>query len=273
MRDNPGSHDWHQLSTVTDSRYGHFGLRPLTQASDSFRTWLMLRRSTNAKSTYFAEGVIVARRDPKTARLEAVLLIADRPLSPRRLAQMATLVDAAEASKLIDTLNVAYDSTGSAFRIERVATGFQLLTRPIFARWLDKLHHRQSQLKLSPPAMETLTIVAYRQPVTRADVEEIRGVQCAEMLKQLMERGLARIVGHDDSLGRPYLYGTTRQFLELFGLHSLDDLPMADHLRSVRQPDKIGSDGDDETPLTDAATGTEVGPSADTGMAEEETAA
>ena len=79
--------------------------------------------------------------------------------------------------------------------------------------------------------METLTIVAYRQPITRADVEAVRGVQSSEMLKQLLERKLIRVAGEDDSLGRPYLYGTTRQFLEVFGMHSLDDLPMADKLR------------------------------------------
>jgi segregation and condensation protein B len=86
-------------------------------------------------------------------------------------------------------------------------------------------------LKLSPPALETLTIVAYRQPLTRADIEALRGVQSAEILKHLMERGLIRIVGEDNSLGRPYLYGTTRQFLEHYGLRSLDELPNADQLR------------------------------------------
>ena len=147
------------------------------------------------------------------------------------------------------------------------------MTRPIFARWLDKLHHRQSQLKLSPPAMETLTIVAYRQPVTRADVEEIRGVQCAEMLKQLMERGLARVAGHDDSLGRPYLYATTRRFLELFGLRTLNDLPMAERLRPDKPSGQIGSEDVDESSPTDADSGIEAGPDKDSGTADEEAAA
>ena len=187
------------------------------------------------------------------ARLEAVLLIADGALSKRRLAQLATLVDAAEVTQLIDALNAAYDADESAFRIERVATGFQLLTRPQFARWLDKLHHRQLQLKLSPPALETLTIVAYRQPVTRADVEEVRGVQCAEMLKQLMDRNLVRITGHDESLGRPYLYGTTRAFLESFGLRDLKDLPMSDRLRRKEPPSADADDVTDE-PDSDATT-------------------
>lgn len=167
------------------------------------------------------------------ARLEAVLIVADGTLSTRRLSQLATLADAAEAQSLIEQLNNSYADTESAFRIEQVASGYQMLTRPELAPWLHRLHHRQSELKLSSPAMETLTIVAYRQPVTRADVEVVRGVQCAEMLKQLMERGLVRIGGEEDSLGRPYLYETTRQFLELFGLRRLDDLPAAGLLRRL----------------------------------------
>ena len=174
-------------------------------------------------------------RSEKLARLEAVLFVADGALSIRKMVQAATLADAAEARRLLEEFNACYDADGSPFRIERVATGYQLLTRPPFSPWLDKLHQRQNELKLSSPAMETLTIVAYQQPITRADIEAVRGVQCAEMLKQLMERGLVRICGEEDSLGRPYLYDTTKKFLELFGLRSLDDLPMADTLRRKPQ--------------------------------------
>jgi segregation and condensation protein B len=165
------------------------------------------------------------QRTTKMARLEAALFVADGALSIRRLAQLATLADAAEVRRLVDSLNACLTATNSAFHIERVGTGYQILTLPEFAPWLDKLHQRQTELQLSPPAMESLTIVAYRQPITRADIEAIRGVQSTEMLKQLMERGLVRIAGEDDSLGRPYLYGTTPRFLELFGLRTLDDLP------------------------------------------------
>lgn len=178
----------------------------------------------------------VRRRTSKMARLEAVLFVADEPLSIKRLVQLATLADADEAQQLIDRLNLAYDASGSTFRVERVATGLRLLTRREFVFWLDKLHQRQAALKLTPPMLETLAIVAYRQPLTRADIEAVRGVQSAEMLKQLMERELVRIAGEDDSLGRPFLYETTRKFLELYGLQSLDDLPMADRLRRQRTP-------------------------------------
>jgi len=170
-------------------------------------------------------------RTPKMARLEAVLFVADSALSSRKLAQFALLSDPTEARTLVRQLNEVYDRQGSSFRIEQVAAGYRLLTRSVFAHWLAKLHQRQAELKLTGPALETLSIIAYRQPIVRADVEAIRGVSCTEMLKQLMDRGLVKIGGADDSLGRPHLYETTRTFLEIFGLKSLEDLPLASRLR------------------------------------------
>jgi segregation and condensation protein B len=199
------------------------------------------------------------RRTAKLARVEAVLFVADGAVSHRRLAQLATLADAAEAQRLVERLNELYDASASAFRVERMATGYQLMTRSEFSFWLDKLHHRQSSLKLSAPAIETLAMVAYRQPITRADVEAIRGVQSTEMLKQLMERGLVRISGHEESLGRPYLYATTAKFLELHGLRMLDDLPMSDLRRRPQTEDhKLAAKPvDDEPSDDDEATTTE----------------
>jgi segregation and condensation protein B len=181
--------------------------------------------------------------------LEAALLVADAPLSARKLAQVAALADAAEVRELVDQLNTLLDRSEATFRVERVSSGYRLLTLPVFAAWLDRLHHRQAHLRLSPPMLETLAIVAYRQPVTRADLEAIRGVQCAEILKQLMERGLVKIVGEHDSLGRPYLYGTTRQFLELYGLTSLEELPMADTLRRTAPDSRAVLPGETSDPL------------------------
>lgn len=193
------------------------------------------------------------QRTPRLARVEAALFVSDRPQSARRLAHFAALVDAADVLAAVTELNAAYDADGSAFRIEHVATGFRLFTRPPYAPWLEKLHERQARLRLSPPAMETLAIVAYRQPLTRADVEAVRGVQSGEMLKLLMERELVRIVGEHESLGRPYLYGTTRQFLELFGLHSLADLPQAEGLARPQPIDAPDAESDAESPDNAAA--------------------
>jgi segregation and condensation protein B len=160
--------------------------------------------------------------------LEAVLILSREALSNRKLAKLAGLADATEARTLIRRLNQHLEQDGRAFRIEEVAGGMTMLTRPQFAPWLRRLAHVPSVTKLSQSAMETLAVVAYRQPVLRADIEAIRGVGCSEVLKQLMESELVRICGRSEDLGRPYLYGTTKRFLQIFGLRSADRLPRAD---------------------------------------------
>ncbi len=169
-------------------------------------------------------------RDAALAGVEAALMAADEPLTPRRLAQAAGLGEAAEARRLVGRLRELYDRDGTAFQVEEVAGGYQLLTRPEFHPWLVRLRRGGKDVRLSAAARETLAIIAYRQPITRADVEAVRGVQCDEVLRQLMEKGLVRITGRDDSLGRPMLYGTTKKFLQAFGLKSLRELPPAPDL-------------------------------------------
>ena len=169
-------------------------------------------------------------RPVRIARLEAILFLSREPLGSRKLAQLAGLADGTKARTLVRALNRRYDAEGSAFRVEEVAGGFQLLTRPKYAPWLRRLHSVPLEVRLSAPAMETLAVVAYRQPVLRAEIEAIRGVQCGEVLRQLIERELVRIVGRSEELGRPLLYGTTRQFLQVFGLRHLEDLPRPEFL-------------------------------------------
>ena len=164
-------------------------------------------------------------------RLEAILFLAREPLSSRKLSQFANLADGTQARTLVRRLNENYDQLGRAFRVEEVGGGFQLLSRRKFASWLRRLTHVPPELRLSAPAMETLAVIAYRQPVLRADIEAIRGVSCGEILRQLMDRDLVRISGRSDELGRPFLYSTTRRFLQTFGLHSLDNLPRVEQLR------------------------------------------
>jgi segregation and condensation protein B len=169
-------------------------------------------------------------RPVRIARLEAILFLSREPLGSRKLAQLAALADGTKARTLVRALNRRYDAEGSAFRVEEVAGGFQLLTRAKYAPWLRRLHSIPLEVRLSAPAMETLAVVAYRQPVLRAEIEAIRGVQCGEVLRQLIERDLVRIVGRSEELGRPLLYGTTRQFLQVFGLRHLEDLPRPEFL-------------------------------------------
>lgn len=187
------------------------------------------RGAGDEDATAPAAGELV--RDHRLALIEAALLAADEPLNARRLARAADLKDGAEARRLVRKLQTLLEQDGSAFQVEELAGGFQLLTRPEFHPWLVRLRRTGNDLRLSPAARETLAIVAYRQPIMRTDIEAIRGVQCSEMLRQLMEKGLIRIAGRHDSLGRPVLYGTTRKFLQVFGLKSLKDLPLAEQLR------------------------------------------
>ncbi len=170
-------------------------------------------------------------RDEALALVEAALLAADEPLTPRRLAAAAGLTDLAELRRLVRTLQGFYDQSGSAFQVEEIAGGFQMLSRPEFHHWLVRLKRTGHDLRLSAAMRETLAIVAYRQPIMRADIESIRGVQSAEVLRQLMEKGLIRIAGRDPSLGRPVLYGTSKKFLQAFGLKSLRELPQVEQLR------------------------------------------
>ncbi len=166
-------------------------------------------------------------------RLEAVLLISREPVSPRKLALLADLADATQVRTLARQLNEVYDAGGHAFRIEEVAGGYLLLTRFQFASWLRKLERVKPEEHQSQSAIETLAIVAYQQPVLRAEIEAIRGVGCDEVLRQLMQRDLIKICGRSEDLGRPYLYGTTKSFLQLFGLRSLDRLPRSEWVRQA----------------------------------------
>jgi len=168
------------------------------------------------------------------ATVEAILFASDVPLSAAKISTAAEL-PVRDVKLAVASLNERYVSAGSSFQIETVAGGFQMLTLPQYHDVLRRLLRARSDSKLSQAALETLAIVAYRQPIIRADVEAIRGVACGEMLRGLMEKGLVKIVGRAQVLGRPMLYGTTRRFLEVFGLNGLDDLPRVEELRSGAQ--------------------------------------
>jgi segregation and condensation protein B len=189
------------------------------------------------KNSAFSPAVI------RRSRLEAVLLVAREPLSLRKLAHLANLTDGTEVRTLLAELRRQYDRRGGSFQVEQVAGGFQLLTRPKLAPWLRSLAAEGDSIRLSPPALETLAVVAYRQPVLRSEVEAIRGVACGEILRLLLDRDLLRIVGRSEELGRPLWYGTTKRFLQAFGLSHLDELPWAARLRRKAVGDGPGNGG------------------------------
>ena len=174
------------------------------------------------------------------SRVEAVLLSISRPLSETKLVDMLGLGSASAKDKMpvamvkqaIDHLNTEYAQSGRSFRIERLAGGWQLLTLSKFGPLLTRVHGAKLQGRLTPAALDTLAIIAYRQPTLRSELEAVRGVACGDVLRGLMERRLVRITGRAEELGRPMLYGTTSEFLRVFGISRIEDLPQARELRN-----------------------------------------
>jgi len=162
--------------------------------------------------------------------VEAVLFASDEPLTPARLSEIVG-TNVRQLRKHIDDLNEKYKANNNAFRIEQIAGGYQMLTLSEYNHWLKKLVRARDDGKLSQPALETLAIIAYKQPIIRADIEAIRGVAAGEMIRNLMYKGLVKITGRAEIVGRPMLYGTTKKFLEVFGLNTIKDLPKAEELK------------------------------------------
>lgn len=172
--------------------------------------------------------------------LEALLFAADTALSAARLAELLGVGTARDAVAHIDALNERYAAQHSSFRIEHVAGGYQMQTLATYRPWLAKLNRQRLETRLSPAAMETLSIIAYKQPIIRADVESIRGVASGEVINRLREMGLVKIIGRAEIVGRPLMYGTTKKFLDTFGLASLDELPTMETLK-LRPAQRTGS--------------------------------
>jgi len=189
---------------------------------------------------------------------EALILASPEPVPLARLAKLIPDCTPSKARALVADLNADYVAQQRAFEICEVAGGYQLRTHPEFASYLQQLQQTRP-LRLSNAALETLAIVAYRQPVTRAEVEHVRGVDAGPVMRTLLERKLVKIAGHRDVPGRPMLYSTTKRFLEVFGLADLDVLPLLRELEDLA-PEPAAADeahdavaaaaGDDDTALS-----------------------
>jgi len=195
--------------------------------------------------------------------VEALLFASDTPLEADRIREVLDLAEAGEARALIDALRERYAAADGALTVVEVAGGFRMVTRPEIAPWLLRLAKTRTKARLSRPALETLAIVAYRLPVSRPEVDALRGVNSDAVLDNLLERRLLRIAGRKEAPGRPFLYETTREFLVAFGLRDLSDLPKVEGELMV--PDASATEGPEPAADTEEVAAAADSPQQDPG--------
>jgi segregation and condensation protein B len=196
--------------------------------------------------------------------VEAVLFASDAPLTADEIARADEALDEDRVEEAIRFLQAEYDDAERAFQVVMLAEGYQILTRPEFAPYLERFDNVPRPSRLSGPALETLAIIAYRQPIGRIEIEYIRGVGCAGVLKTLTDRELVDVVARAEGLGRPVLYGTTRRFLEHFGFQTLEDLPRPEELPVVlRERVPLGPEPEEPAESMDPAAEQGEGPAVD----------
>jgi segregation and condensation protein B len=193
--------------------------------------------------------------------VEAVLFSMAEPVTIRALADLfgAPVHDVREA---VEELRLVYVETGRAFRVEDIAGGVQVLTLSAYDPWVRRLREKERAGRLSPAALETLAVIAYKQPINKADLEGVRGVNCGPTLKTLLDRGLIQVVGRAEALGKPLLYGTTKRFLESFGLASIRELPQPEIEQRIEeriQAERAAPAAAEGSPAASAAVDARVG--------------
>jgi segregation and condensation protein B len=183
---------------------------------------------------------------PLSQLIEAALFAANRPITVEELQTLEPDASLADVRTALDELREHYDFDGHAVEVVELAGGYQILTRRAFAEAIERAQIAVRTPRLTAAAMETLAVIAYRQPVGRAEIEEIRGVSAGGVLRSLQERGLIEVVGRSEAMGRPLLYGTTPLLLELLGLRDLGELPRSEEFSVALHPHKPeATDGDD----------------------------
>jgi segregation and condensation protein B len=190
---------------------------------------------------------------PLAQLLEAALFSACRPLTAEEMATLDPDANAADVRVALEQLREHYDFNQHGVELVELAGGYQILTRPVHAAALERAQFSVRTPKLSAATLETLAVIAYRQPVGRVEIEEIRGVSAGGVLRSLQERGLIEVVGRSEALGRPLLYGTTPLFLELLGLRDLADLPKTEELTIALRPHRpVPEEGEDAAAYVEA---------------------
>jgi segregation and condensation protein B len=189
------------------------------------------------------------------AILESLLFVSHAPLSVDRLAGVVEGVSKSEVKQALRRLQDSYETAGRGLQIVEVAGGFQMVTRPDYAPWVKRLEKTKAAQKLSRSALESLAIIAYKQPIVRVEIEQIRGVEVSGVLRTLLERKLIRMVGRKDVPGRPIMYGTTKYFLQHFGLRDLSGLPPLRELKELGEAEQASLPAE-EDPLVVGADAT-----------------
>ncbi len=194
--------------------------------------------------------------NPLLQLIEAAVFAAPRPVTVEELQTLEPDASLDEVRQALDQLREHYDFDGHGVELVEMAGGFQILSRPVFAAAIERAQLNTRTPRLSGAMLETLATIAYRQPVGRAEIEDIRGVSAAGVLRNLQERGLIEVVGRSEALGRPLLYGTTPMFLELLGLADLNNLPRVEELSiALKVPQPEPSSGDDDAAASVEADG------------------
>jgi len=171
--------------------------------------------------------------------IEALIFASEKPVTIEQIKKTLGNLDAAGVSEVIEELKNEYDALNRGIRIIEIAGGFQMITRQTFAHFLKKLFKNRNSDRLSKPALESLAIIAYKQPLTKAEIESLRNVNVDGVMKNLIDKNLIRICGRKKLPGRPFVFGTTREFLEHFGLKSLQELPKMEEFTVMAQEKEI----------------------------------
>ncbi len=208
----------------------------------------LIRETENARPAVEVQKLDASEiQDPQRAKqvIEALLFASSKPTSVSELRKVLRGLTPKQIENAVEELKLEYDQQGRSFQVVEIAGGYEIVTRKEFAPWILKVELQKKARQATQSALETLAILAYKQPVTRAEVEDLRGVDVSGVITTLMERGLIKITGRKEVPGRPFLYGTTDKFLEHFGLKSLQDLPSIEEIKaivekSVRKEELLG---------------------------------
>src|SRR3989338_4172124 len=187
--------------------------------------------------------------------IEAMLFVSDKPLFVSEIKSVLESPEANQIKDVIAELAGEYETQGRALKIKEIAGGYQIVTDPVLAPWLKKLYKTAGADRLSGPSLETLAIIAYKQPATKPEIETIRGVNVDGVLKTLIEKNLVRILGDRETVGHPIIYGTTQEFLQYFGLNSLEELPKLEEFhfteKDIELPEHLQKEEEEQNELSE----------------------